>query len=56
MNLQISLQNSQAELVKQKLLTQATIDLIANKDALTNGEVYMVLKDLLAGKVNLHLE
>jgi hypothetical protein len=56
MNLKISLENSQAELVKQKLLTQSTIDSIAKKDTLTNGDVYMVLRDLLASKVDLHLE
>ncbi|WP_284637960.1 FAD-dependent oxidoreductase [Paenibacillus silviterrae] len=29
-------------------LTQATVDLIANKQELTNGDTYMVLKDLFA--------
>jgi hypothetical protein len=56
MNLKVTLGNSQAELVKQKLLTQSTIDAIANKESLTNGDVYMVYRDLLAGKVDLHLE
>jgi hypothetical protein len=56
MNLQTPLQDSQAELVKQKLLTQATVDSINNKAILTNGDVFMVLRDLLAGAVGLHFE
>jgi hypothetical protein len=56
MNLQTSKSDAQAELVKQKLLTQATINSITEKDILTNGDVYMVLRDVLAGLVGLHFE
>jgi hypothetical protein len=56
MNLQTLKNNAQAELVKQKLITQASIDSITKKDILTNGDVYMVLRDVLAGLVGLHFE
>jgi hypothetical protein len=56
MNLKTSSKDAQAELENQKMLTQATIDSIKNKASLTNGEVYMVLRDLLGTSVNLHFE
>ena len=42
---------SEAEsvLLKQNLLTKPSLDLIANKQSLTNGDTYMLMKDLKAG-------
>ncbi|MEX2461477.1 MAG: FAD-dependent oxidoreductase [Paenibacillaceae bacterium] len=56
MNVQIALKDSLAELIKQKLLTQTTLDWIPNKASLTNGDVFMVIRDLLAYSVDLHFE
>jgi hypothetical protein len=56
MNQQTLLKDSQDELVQKKLLTKATLDSIKNKASLTNGDVFMVLRDLLAGSVDLHFE
>jgi hypothetical protein len=56
MNVKTNLEESQAELVKKKLLTQATIDSIKKKDNLTNGDVFQVINDVLAVLVDLRFE
>jgi hypothetical protein len=56
MNVKINLEESQAELVKKKLLTQATINSINKKDNLTNGDVFQVINDVLAVLVDLRFE
>ncbi|MNI05643.1 dihydrolipoamide dehydrogenase [compost metagenome] len=40
---------AQAELLSKGLLTQATVESIANKQSLSNGDTYMMLKDLKQG-------
>jgi hypothetical protein len=56
MNLKTNLKDAQTELITQNLLTEATIDSIKNKASLTNGDVFMVLRDLLGASVNLHFD
>jgi hypothetical protein len=56
MNSRTALDQAQAELQSKNLITSATVDSISNKDSLTNGDVYMVFKDMLAGAADLHLE
>lgn len=51
--LNVTRENAQAELEKRRLLTQDTVNLIADKMKLTYGEAYLVLKDALEGLVNL---
>jgi hypothetical protein len=56
MNLQTTSDKAQEALVSKNLISSATIDSISDKESLTNGDVYMVLKDVLAGGVGLQLE
>lgn len=43
---------AQAELLAKGVITQASLDTIANKQSLTNGDVYMLFKDMLERLVN----
>ncbi|TBL81863.1 FAD-dependent oxidoreductase [Paenibacillus thalictri] len=49
----VPLDKAAAELEKKGYLTRATIDLIGNKQSLTNGDMYLLIKDLAAAlKIN----
>jgi hypothetical protein len=41
--------DAKGELLKENLLTQSSLDLFANKQSLTNGDTYMLIKDLKFG-------
>jgi hypothetical protein len=47
----IKVEASQArnELIRSNLLTQTSLDLIANKEKLTNADIYMLIKDVKVG-------
>ncbi len=45
----VTIAQAQAELEKRGLLSQETIQTISNKQSLTNGDTYMMIKDLKVG-------
>lgn len=45
--LDVTIETAQDELVNRKLLSKPALDLIHNPDKLTDGEVYMILKDAI---------
>jgi hypothetical protein len=56
LNLHVIPEQSLGILQEMKLISQATLDSIKNKESLTNGNLYMILRDVLAAKVGLHFE
>jgi len=56
MNIRTSLEEAQAKLLAQKILTKATITSITRKDSLTNGDVFQVIYDVLTGLKVLRFE
>lgn len=48
----VSLDKAQQELEAKRLLSSKTVGLIADKQKLTNGEAYLILKDVLEGLAN----
>ncbi len=46
LGMKVPLEAAQTELLQKGLLQQSTIDLISDKNSLTNGESYMMIKDL----------
>ncbi|QGQ95431.1 FAD-dependent oxidoreductase [Paenibacillus psychroresistens] len=56
LNISASLDQALGKLQEMKLVSKATLNSIKNKESLTNGNLYMILKDVLAAKVDLHFE
>lgn len=56
MDIKTSLEEAQARLVEQNLITKATLASINKKDNLTNGDVFQVINDVLVGLNVLHFE
>ncbi|MNJ03827.1 hypothetical protein D3C73_1643080 [compost metagenome] len=46
-------EQAEAELLAKRLLKEETLKLIADREKLTNGESYLLVKDVLEGLVNL---
>ncbi|MCD1258257.1 FAD-dependent oxidoreductase [Paenibacillus athensensis] len=46
---QVQAGEAQSELMRRGLLTEATLQTIANRQSLSNGDTYMLIKDLQAG-------
>lgn len=51
--LSIKPEQAEAELINKRLLKQETVSLISDKAKLTNGDAYLLVKDILEGLVNL---
>jgi hypothetical protein len=56
LGLDLTREQAQKDLETRGMLTKATLDTIAAPQSLTNGDVYMLLKDFLEGSVNLKLQ
>lgn len=52
----VTLNEAQEELEKRGLLRAETIKLIENKDSLTNGEMYMIIKDVVEHLVGIEFK
>lgn len=51
--LNVAMDKAEQELVSKNLLSAKTIEQIADRQKLTNGEAYLILKDVLEGLINL---
>ncbi|MBP1995711.1 FAD-dependent oxidoreductase [Paenibacillus eucommiae] len=49
LGMEVVFEQAKAELLRQKLLTEASMALITDQQSLTNGDVYMIIKDLKVG-------
>ena len=56
MDKKASLEAAQGKLIEQKLITAETINSINDQNALTNGDVFQVMNDILVNLDLLHLD
>lgn len=56
LGLHVAKDKAQAELQKKGLLTKDTVDMIENKEELTDGDSYMILKDVVESLVGIQFD